>query len=143
MYKHILLTTECNDRSLMVEERAKELAHFFNAELSLLHVVDYLPLTDSVYGPVIPFETDFEEQQLESARERMNVRSEKLGIAKERRWIRIGNPKHEIVQIAEEKEVELIVVGYHSRHGLEWLLGSTDKSVLQHIKCDLLVVREE
>ena len=143
MYKHILLTTECNDRSLMVEERAKELAHFFNAELSLLHVVDYLPLTDSVYGPVIPFETDFEEQQLESARERMNVRSEKLGIAKERRWIRIGNPKHEIVQIAEEKEVELIVVGYHSRHGLEWLLGSTAKSVLQHIKCDLLVVREE
>ena len=127
----------------MVEERAKELAHFCNAELSLLHVVDYLPLTDSVYGPVIPFETDFEEQQLESAKERMNAKSEKLGIPKERRWIRVGSPKNEIVQIAEEKEVELIVVGYHSRHGLEWLLGSTAKSVLQHVKCDLLIVREE
>lgn len=53
----------------------------------------------------------------------------------------MGSPKLEIVRVAEERQVDLIVVGSHGRHGLALLLGSTANGVLHHAKCDVLAVR--
>jgi len=47
----------------------------------------------------------------------------------------------EIIKIAEENNVDLIIVGSHGRHGLALLLGSTANGVLHHAKCDVLAVR--
>ncbi|MDN5937003.1 MAG: universal stress protein, partial [Nitrosospira sp.] len=52
-----------------------------------------------------------------------------------------GVPEREIVRIAEEERVDLIVVGSHGRHGLALLLGSTANSVLHHAKCDVMAIR--
>lgn len=53
----------------------------------------------------------------------------------------MGEPREEIIRIAEQENVDLIVVGSHGEHGLALLLGSTANSVLHYAKCDVLAVR--
>jgi nucleotide-binding universal stress UspA family protein len=53
-----------------------------------------------------------------------------------------GHPAEQIVRVAEEEEVDLIVMG--SRGSSEWkalMLGSVSDHVLHHAHCSVLVVR--
>ncbi len=140
-YRHILIAADFSEHGQVVAERAKDLADRYQAQLSILHVVDNLPVTDSIYGPIIPFDTDITEQLIDASKEKLNQMGEQLGIPAERRWVEVGSPKVEIVRVAEEEGVDLIVVGSHSRRGLGILLGSTASSVILHAKCDTLAVR--
>ena len=52
-----------------------------------------------------------------------------------------GAAKHEIVEYARRKGVDLIVIGSHGKRGVERMLGSVVNRVMQHALCDLLMVR--
>lgn len=53
-----------------------------------------------------------------------------------------GNPADEIVQLAVDLEADLIMVGTHSRRGIErLLLGSVAERVVRIAPCPVLVVR--
>lgn len=55
--------------------------------------------------------------------------------------IRVGQPANEILLVAEEKSVDLVIVGSH-RPGLQdYLLGSTASRVVRHAQCPVLVMR--
>lgn len=55
---------------------------------------------------------------------------------------KIGNPAAEILDTAETREVELIVVGRRGLHTVErFLMGSIADRVVQHATCDVLVVK--
>ena len=55
---------------------------------------------------------------------------------------KIGNPAAEILNTAETRDVELIVVGRRGLHPVErFLLGSVADRVVQHAACDVLVVK--
>ena len=56
-------------------------------------------------------------------------------------FVELGAPKHEIVRVAKEQGVDLVVVGSYGRHGLQLLLGSTANGVLHLAACDVLAVR--
>lgn len=140
-YKHILLAVDFSDNTDAIAERAQDLANRYQAKLSLLHVVDNLPIVDTVNGPIIPYEIDLTEQIMESAKVRLAKLAERFNIPETDRFLELGSPKIEIVRVAEEKAVDLIVVGSHGRHGLALLLGSTANGVLHHAKCDVLAVR--
>ncbi len=140
-YQHILLAADFSEHGELVAERAKDLANRYQAQLSVLHSVDNLPVTDSIYGPIIPFDVNITEQLIAAAKEKLDQIGEKLGIPQNRRWVEVGSPKFEIVRVAEEENVDLIVLGSHSRRGLGVLLGSTASSVILHAKCDVLAVR--
>jgi universal stress protein A len=139
-YKHILLAVDFSDHDKQVANKAVELAQIHQAKLSIVHVVENLPITDAAYGP-IPFDVDLTQEWLEASRQRLKTFAEKLGIPEERQWLEMGSAKLEIVRVAEENGVDLIVVGSHGRHGLALLLGSTANGVLHHAKCDVLAVR--
>jgi universal stress protein A len=64
-----------------------------------------------------------------------------LAIDDNNQWLVWGVPKEEITQIAQQENVDLIVVGSHGRHGFALLLGSTANSILHHAHCDVLAVR--
>jgi universal stress protein A len=117
-----------------------ELAQANQAILSIVHVVENLPITDAAYGP-IPFDVDLTQEWLNASKERLQKLAEKWAIPENRRWLEMGSAKLEIVRVAEENGVDLIVVGSHGRHGLALLLGSTANGVLHHAKCDVLAVR--
>lgn len=140
-YQHILLAVDLTEHSQRVAQQALDLARRYQARLSLLHVVDNLPIADSVYGPVIPFDVDITDQLVDTARKRLSAMAEQLNIPSDSQWLEIGSPRLEIIRVAEEAEVDLIVVGSHGRHGLGLLLGSTANAVLHHAKCDVLAVR--
>lgn len=139
-YKHILLAVDFSDHGKQVANKAVELAQINQAKLSIVHVVENLPITDAAYGP-IPFDVDLTQEWLESSKQRLKSLAEKLGIPEQRQWLEMGSAKLEIVRVAEENGVDLIVVGSHGRHGLALLLGSTANGVLHHAKCDVLAVR--
>ena len=140
-YKHILLAADFSEHGEVVATRARNLADLFQAKLSIIHIVDNLPITDAAYGPVIPFDMDLTEELMQAAKQRLAKFSEKLGVAENCQWLELGSAKLEIVRIAEENDVDLIVAGSHGRHGLALLLGSTANGVLHHAKCDVLAVR--
>ena len=139
-YKHILLALDFSDHANEVAKTAKYLAEQNQAKLSAIHVVDNLPITDVNYGP-IPFDVDFTQELLDGAKTRLKKFADDLQIPEERQWLELGSPKLEIVRVAEENQVDLIVIGSHGRHGLALLLGSTANGVLHHAKCDVLAVR--
>jgi universal stress protein A len=140
-YQHVLVALDFSESAPLVAQRGRELANRYGAELTLLHVVESLPVVDSTYGPVMPFEIDLTEQMVDAARTRLAQAGQSAGVADDRQLIEVGSPKQEIVRIAEEREADLIVLGSHGRHGVKLLLGSTAASVIHHAPCDVLAVR--
>ena len=140
-YKHILLAVDFYEKSEAVTNKAEDLAKKYQAKLSIVHVVDSLPITDAGYGTDIPFNMDFTAELMAGAKTRLVKLAERLGVPEDRLSLEMGSPKTEIIRIAEEKKVDLIVIGSHGRHGLGLLLGSTANGVLHHASCDVLAVR--
>ena len=140
-YKHILLAVDFYENSETVTNKAEDLAKKYQAKLSIVHVVDSLPITDAGYGTDIPFNMDLTAELMAGAKTRLVKLAERLGVPEDRLYLEMGSPKTEIIRIAEEKKVDLIVIGSHGRHGLGLLLGSTANGVLHHASCDVLAVR--
>lgn len=140
-YKHILLAADFSEHGEAVAERAKDLAEKYQAKLSIVHVMDNLLITDAAYGSTIPFDLDLTAELMAAAKKRLANLADKLNIAEDCRWMETGSPKLEIIRVAEENNVDLIVVGSHGRHGFALLLGSTANGVLHHAQCDVLAVR--
>jgi len=57
----------------------------------------------------------------------------------------VGDPKEEIVKVAEEEKVNVIVIGYHGKSLLERIfeMGSTAKAVIKKANCPVLVVKKQ
>jgi len=140
-YKHILLAADFSEHGETVANRAKDLSERYQAKLSIVHVMDNLLITDAAYGSTIPFDLDLTAELMASAKKRLTNLADKLDIAEDCRWMETGSPKLEIIRVAEENNVDLIVVGSHGRHGFALLLGSTANGVLHHAQCDVLAVR--
>jgi universal stress protein A len=141
LYQHILLAVDFFEQNETVIHRAHDLAKQHQAKLSLVHVVDNLPITDTSYGMDIPLNMDFTTELMNAAKKRLADLGKKLAVTEENQWLEIGSPKTEIVRIASENQVDLIVAGSHGRHGLALLLGSTANGILHHATCDVLAVR--
>jgi universal stress protein A len=140
-YQHILIGCDYSTQSLQVALKAKFVAEQQQAKLSLLHVLDNIAMPDTAYGTVIPLDKTSENLHLEQEKAKLTEFARQLGIVTSNCWLIWGLPKQEIVQLAQEQAVDLIVVGSHGRHGLGLLLGSTANAVLHHAKCDVLAVR--
>jgi len=141
LYQHILLAVDFSEQSDYVAGKAKAIAKCYQTQLSIVHVIDNIPMPDTSYGTVISLTQDSGYDLLEDEKRRFNQMADQLHIEPMHRWLIWGVPKNEIVDIAHRENVDLIVVGSHGRHGLGLLLGSTANSVLHHANCDVMAVR--
>lgn len=58
--------------------------------------------------------------------------------------VSLGEPFHDICRIAEEEQIDVIVMGTHGRTGVRHaLLGSVAERVVRHAPCSVLVVGKE
>jgi len=138
-YRRILLAVDLTEESNRVAVRATSLARAYDAELHLVHVIEPLSLA---YGGDIPMDLSSVQEQIhDQAKSHLAEFAATLEIPTERQYLIFGRPESEIQRVAETKEVDLIVVGSHGRHGLALLLGSTANGVLHGAKCDVLAVR--
>lgn len=139
-YKHILLAVDFAPEMNRVVERAVQVRDRWGARLSLVHVVEYMPMSYSG-DLVLPDDFDLERELLEIARKQMDELGQRLGVPQEHRFLEIGSTGKTVLRVAQEQAVDLIVVGSHGRHGLAALLGTTARSVIHGATCDVLAVR--
>jgi universal stress protein A len=140
-YQHILLAVDFSEQGDYVAGKAQAIAKLYQAKLSLIHVLDNIPMPDTGYGTVIPLDQDSGYGLLEQEKTRFMQLSERLHVDQASRLLIWGVPKDEIVVLANQQKVDLIIVGSHGRHGLKLLLGSTANSILHHANCDVMAVR--
>lgn len=135
----ILVAIDLTDESAEVFEKALIHANQYNAELSLIHVLE--PLSYA-YGGDIPMDLSEVQQELDKqAQHALNKYASKANIPADRCYIPIGKPDTEIHRVANEIECDMIVIGSHGKHGLQLLLGSTANAVLHGAHCDVLAIR--
>ena len=140
-YQHILLAVDYSEHGDYVAVKARSLATKYQAKLSIIHVLDNIPMPDTNYGTVIALDKDSSYDLLEAEKTKLMQLGERLHVDPANRWLVWGVPKQEIIQIAGQELVDLIVVGSHGRHGLALLLGSTATSILQYALCDVMAIR--
>ncbi len=141
VYRHILLAIDFTPAAYQVVQRAKLLVGA-ETQLTILNVVEYaMPLgfgDDFTPMPNLMIE---ENMLVEKAQESLSRFIDKAGLAYAKQMIKVGTTQNEIIRVAEQENVDLIVLGSHGRHGISLLLGSTANGVLHHASCDVLAIR--
>lgn len=139
-YAHILCAVDLTDDSPRIVARAQALSTSTKSRLTLMHVVEYIPV-DPAGEALLPPPIEVERDLVAGATKRLDALADKSGIAKDARLVVVGSIKGEIVKVATDRGCDLVVLGARGRHGLGALLASTEKSVLVHAPCDVLAVR--
>ena len=141
-YTHILVAVDFSDSAKKVLNKAKEIAERNQANISLLHVVEYLPPIDSAYEPILASNWSIDENQLiEQANSSLQKMSTDHGMIGAKLNVVLGTPKYEISQFVKTGQCDLVILGSHGRHGISLLLGSTANAVLHDMPCDILAVK--
>jgi universal stress protein A len=142
-YRHILAALELEDASREVLRKAQTLAQSSGAKLSVLHVLEMMPIRTASIGdldqPMMP-PVDVSEQLTENARHQLLKWCAELGIGEEAVEVVFDSVKAGIAEHAERIAADLIVVGHHPHHGLAALFSHTEQGVLSRAKCDVLAV---
>jgi nucleotide-binding universal stress UspA family protein len=142
VFRHLLIPTDGSENSLAAGELAFRLAEDQHARITLLHVVDTEVLRETVRVS--------DEEQPE-AKARMQREGEKYLDHLERmgrtyqvdmvRELRDGDPHDEIVDCANERGVDLIVMGHAGRRGpRRKITGSVAERVIRFADCPVLVL---
>jgi universal stress protein A len=138
-YKKILACLDLTDGSEKIAERAKDLAGRCGAQIILLHVVEYVPVEPM--GEALLPAVQIEGELVERATKRIAELAAHTGLDAAERLVHAGNIKSEVVRIAQERGVDLIVLGSRERHGLSIMFNQTEDTVLHAAPCDVLAVR--
>jgi universal stress protein A len=138
-YRKILLCLDLTDDSEKIAGRARALAASFGAELTLLHVVEYVPVEPM--GEALLPAVQIEGELVERARVRIAELAARVGLEHCERLVNTGNIKTEVVRIAQSRDIDLIVIGSRERHGVSILFNFTEDTVLHAAPCDVLAVR--
>jgi len=139
VYHRILLVVDLTDDSLAIGRKARALAAAMDAEVELLHVVEFVPVEPM--GETLMPSVQIEEELLERARQRLAALAAELGLPGAACRVESGNVKSEIVRAARERHADLIVLGSRERHGLSILVNLTEDTVLHTAPCDVLAMR--
>ncbi len=141
--RNILVPIDFSEASIESLSVARSLAALWGARLHLLHLVEPM-IVPGPYGmlPVgQPITLDYD-VLARQARERL---VELMGAAGEESFevqARIGSPRVEIVEVADQVPVDLIVQASRGLTGLSrLLLGSTAEHVLRTAHCPVLTVK--
>ena len=140
--KTILVPTDLRPESMIALRYALTLAKQFDANLTLLHVLEEPYTSDTELEPgadeLHVLKKNNEERELALLEE--EVRS---GYRNCRSCFRVGSPFRQIVHEAENIKASVIVISSHSYGWLERILhGSGGDMILHSTLCPVLVVKE-
>ncbi len=123
---------------------AREMAAAHDAEILLCHVMEppiYPTMLEGTALVMPPLDESLRDQlhkQLEA------LRDQEFEGMRARVVLREGSPTTELLEVAAEEDVDLIVVATHGYTGLKhMLLGSTAERIVRMAPCPVLTVREK
>tara|TARA_R110002124_G_scaffold234944_1_gene400280 strand:- start:8 stop:469 length:462 start_codon:yes stop_codon:yes gene_type:complete len=144
-YQHVLLVTDLlSDADKVALKTKRILAGSPEARLSVLHIVkDDMVRFGYELVPASSLSGDVDNEKWQEARAKLAqflARNELEAINSEV-TAAISNSKG-IINYCREKDVDLLIIGRHERHGIAaWLVGATADSILPNVPCDSLVVK--
>ena len=106
-----------------------------HADITLLNVVEDIPDWAAVELP-----RGIREKSLQDSKEELETiaSSASTDLKVE---VRAGHPYKTILEVAEEKNVDLILITSHKPDLQDYFLGSTAAKVVRHARCSVLVIR--
>jgi universal stress protein F len=106
-----------------------------NSKIMLLNVVEEIPSWAAVELP-----RGIVDKSVRSSLEELQVLAGSMDTKMDVE-VRTGHPYKTILEVAEEKNVDLIIVASHQPGLQDYFLGSTAAKVVRHAKCSVQVVR--
>jgi nucleotide-binding universal stress UspA family protein len=142
--RRVLAPTDFSEHSHNALKYAVALAEKFGAELHLLHVVQdigiLVPDLVTAAPPMLP-SVDQMTAAARNALDRLE-KDNQLGRLQVHKHVGQGQPFYEIIRLAREANIDLIVLGTHGRSGLKHvLMGSVSEKVVRKAPCPVLTVR--
>lgn len=149
MLKNILVATDGSKHSEEAAKAGIELAKLSNGQITILYVVDiggYIPMPFEGITPR-PYarEEDAALRNIllkngEEATKHIEDLARESGVPYER-IILEGHPASEILRIAEESKMDIVIMGSIGKTGLEkFLLGSVAEKVVRSSKVPILII---
>jgi len=143
--RSILFPTDFSECGNYALSYAAALARTFGASVICVHVIEPMVPTVGYSGMSEPLPIADISDQLEDSAERELPKiaecEECAGLEIEELIVH-GEAASEIVRVAKDRKVDLIVVSSHGRTGLGRILfGSTAEAVVRHASCPVLVVK--
>src|SRR5258708_17971202 len=138
-YRKPLVPLDLYEDSQEVAVDGRDLAAHSNASMVALHVVEFVPVEH--LGESLMPTVQIEDELINRSRAKLTEFITRLGLARATGRVEAGNTKSEILRVAEEEKVDLIVLGSRERHGLAILVNFTEDTVLHAAHCDVLAVR--
>jgi nucleotide-binding universal stress UspA family protein len=142
----ILLATDGSEQAELAALRAVDLADATHSELHVVHV-GVVPSFLVSYPGTLGYERRLYDQIEEESRQllrELSWRVKVVGGTVAGTHLRMGAVALEIVALAEELGVGLIVMGSRGLGGVRRaLMGSVSDSVVRHAHCPVLVVRAQ
>ena len=118
------------------------------ARLSVFHCFDPTPAiagaSTTVAAPITVPVGEVTAALEKEHQERLTALTDGLGIDAEDVHMYQGTPTELLPEVTEESEIDILVMGAVSRRGLQRIfVGYTAERVLDHVPCDLLIVKPE
>jgi nucleotide-binding universal stress UspA family protein len=142
-YRNIVIATDGSENTQKAVSYGIEIAKLSGATVHALYVVDTTSFSS------IPMDAGWEamydtlREEGEKAISEVKERGKVSGI-EVREVLLEGHPSNEIINFAENNNVDLIVVGTLGKTGLDkFLMGSVAEKVVRGSKVPVLVVRSE
>jgi len=146
LFRRIVCPVDFSGASLAALGYALKLAEESRAEITVLHVLEWL-VEDEPGAKIAGFDVpEFRRYLEKDARERL----EKVVPEDARDWCRPrgevvgGRPWREILRVAEDTQADVVVMGVRGRNPVDLaLFGSTTQHVVRGAKCPVLVVHKD
>ena len=143
--RSILLPTDFSECSDYAVSYATSLARTFGASILCIHVIEPMVPAVGYSGMTEPLPLADITEQLEDSAGRalpkLAEREECAGLEIQELIVH-GEAAAEIVRVAKERNIDLIVVSSHGRTGLgRMLFGSTAEAIVRHSPCPVMVVK--
>lgn len=150
MPKRVLIALDYNPTAQKVAETGHELANAMNADIALVHVVaDSAYYASTQYSPIMGFDSfqpatfpvDAVEDIRIAAGDFLRRSKEHLGDGHITIFVKEGETAQAILEVATEWGADIIVMGTHSRRGLDKILmGSVAEQVLHHADRPIYII---
>ncbi|HEY3020833.1 MAG TPA: universal stress protein [Solirubrobacteraceae bacterium] len=145
MFKSIVVGTDGSETATQAVKQAVELAKQINARVELVSA--YEPVSDQRLreeSTQVPDDLQWmvnPREDVDATLREAAELAEKAGVSVER-FARQGDPADAILDVAEEQNADLIIVGNKGMTGAKrFLLGSVPNKVSHHAPCSVLIIR--
>jgi len=138
-YQKVLVVLDLSADSEQVAAAGRDMAAHAQAQIVLLHVVEFIPVEPM--GESLMPTVQIEEELIKRSNAKLQDLATRLGLGAATLLVKAGNIKAEILSVARDFAADLIVVGSRERHGLAILVNFTEDTVLHAAHCDVLAVR--